>query len=144
MAQFLAKPLGGGESRVVYSATGLFAADYDLASFDPVNNTNNEGYIAAIISRNFVSTVVGGLCFVSEPHYTVSGQQRFVDEYNYSAEIALSAEPQWLLYRYRGFCNVGAIGTTSPGDLYVVNLANNETIELRGVDLRDPDFAPAQ
>ena len=141
--QIFSKPLGGGNSRVVYSATGL-AADYDIARFDPVNNANNEGYIAAIISRNFVSTVVGGLCFVSEPHYRVNGQQRFVDEYNYSAEIALSAEPQWLLYRYRGFCNVAAIGTTTPGDLYVVNLATNETIELRGVDLRDPDFAPVR
>lgn len=141
--QILAKPLNGGNAQVVVTATGL-TSDYDIASIDAVNNATNERYIAAIMSRSFVSTVVGGACFVSEPHYTVDGQQRFVDEYNYSAEIALSAEPQWLLYRYRGFCNVAASGTTAPGDLYIVNLTTNTTSELKGVDLRDPDFAPAR
>lgn len=141
--QILSQLLAGGDRRVVYTAAGL-AGDYDIASFDPTNLANNEQHIAAIIGRTFVSTVVGGVCFVSEPYYTVGGQQRFVDEYNYSAEIALSADPQWLLYRYRGFCNVAAIGTTTPGDLYVVNLATNTKVELRGADLRDPDFAPAR
>lgn len=141
--QILSQPLGGGERQVVYAAEGLFD-DYDVASFDPADNANNEKYIAAIIGRNFASTAVGGFCFVSEPHYTVAGQQRFVDDYNYSAEIALSAYPQWLLYRYTGFCNVAGIGSTTPGDLYVVNLTTNEKIELAGVDIRDPDFAPAR
>ncbi len=138
-----ARSLTGSEQRIVYAAKGLFN-DYDIASFDTVDMLNNEKYVAAIVGRNFASTVTGGFCFVSEPHYFTSGQERFVDDYNYSSEMAISSYPQWLVYRYTGFCNVGATGFTSPGDLCIVNLENNSQNCLKGADYRDPDFAPTK
>ena len=139
--QIVSRAVTGGDSRPIYTANGLYG-DYDVANFDPVNLANNERHIAAIIGRSFVSTVASGICFVSEPYYTVNGQQRFIDEFNYSEEIALSADARWLLYRYTGFCNVIGFGLTSPGALFAVNLTTNEVKELPVVDVRDPDFAP--
>ena len=139
----LSQKTTGGDVKTLYSASGL-SDDYDIASFDSTDLSNNEKYIAAIVYRSFASVGAGGFCFVFEPHYLASGQERFVDDYNYSSEIALSSYPQWMIYRYTGFCNAAAIGSTSPGDLYVVNLTNNQKIEILGADIREPDFAPAR
>lgn len=134
--------VAGGDARVLYTAENLFD-DYDIASFDQVDNANNEKYIAAIIGRSLVQ-IGGGFCFVSEPHYLVSTEKRYIDDYNYSTEIALSAFPQWMVYRYTGFCNASAFGSTTPGDLCIVNLSNNEKACLEGADYREPDFAPTR
>jgi hypothetical protein len=134
--------VAGGDTRIIYTAPELFN-DYDIASFDPTDNANNEKYLAAIIGRSIVQ-VGGGFCYVGEPHYIVSTQKRYVDDYNYSSEVALSSFPQWLLFRYIGFCNAAGSGSTSPGDLCIVNLTNNEQKCLAGADYRDPDFAPAR
>lgn len=139
----LAQKQAGGDIQTVYSAKDLFD-DYDIASFDPTNRRDNEQYIAAIIGRGFGSIGPVSFCFVSEPHYFSTGQQRFVDDYNYSSEIALSAYPQWLAYRYTGFCNTVAVGSATPSDLNIVNLTNNQKLTLSGVDIRDVDFAPAR
>ena len=134
--------VAGGDVKLIYTAENLFD-DYDIASFDPVDNANNEKYIAAIIGRSLIQ-VDGSLCAVSEPHYLVSTEKRYIDDYNYSAEIALSAFPQWMVYRYTGFCNTVGFGSTTPGDLCIVNLSNNEKNCLKGADYRDADFAPTR
>ncbi|MFN8439501.1 MAG: hypothetical protein U0175_01940 [Caldilineaceae bacterium] len=137
------QPQSGGTVQPVYSAKGLFD-DYDLSNYDPTTPSNNEKYLATIIGRGFASIGPVTFCYVSEPYYFVSGQQRFKDEYNYSSEIAISSYPQWMVYRYTGFCNTVAVGSSTPGDLYIVNLANNTKTVLTGIDIRDSDFAPAR
>ncbi len=137
-----AKSVSGGDARIVYLAEDLFD-DYDIASFDPADNANNEKYLATIIGRSLVQ-VGGGFCYMTEPHYLVSTEKRYVDDYNFSSDIALSSFPQWLLFRYTGFCNAAASGSTSPGDLCIVNLTNNEQKCMEGANYREPDFAPAR
>ncbi|MCC6457384.1 MAG: PD40 domain-containing protein [Caldilineaceae bacterium] len=126
------QPVEGGEPSIFFNAEGL--VEYDLA--------DNERYYATLVARNFNSTVIGGTCFVIEPHYGRPGANVYQGQYDLGSEIALSNDRKWMVFRTEGFCNVAAAGAYSPPKLCLVDLATSQEICLEGWDYRTPDFAP--
>ena len=85
----------------------------------------------------------GGICSVSEPHFSVQGQNRYVSQNELASSVALSANHRWMVYNTQGFCNTAAAGLYQPSNFCIVDLASNEENCLEGVDYNDADFAPS-
>ena len=127
------RPPSGGDTTIFQPLAGV--SEYDIAA-------DNQRY-GAIIFRQFASAGPFVQCNVTEPHaFNELGQEIYTSEYDYGSELALSANHRWLVYRYIGFCNVAAVGSTNPGDLCVLDLNAKTRTCLEGADYRDADFAP--
>ncbi|MDJ0757194.1 MAG: fibronectin type III domain-containing protein [Ardenticatenaceae bacterium] len=125
------RPMAGGAPQIFYQREGLF--EFDLAA--------NETNFGAIILRQFASS--SSLCSVLEPHHLTLQGDLFVDLYNYSSGIAISADHQWMAYRYDGFCTAASSGFTEPGDFCIADLTTNEHDCIEGADFDHADFAPS-
>ncbi|MDJ0756386.1 MAG: exo-alpha-sialidase [Ardenticatenaceae bacterium] len=111
--------------------------DYDIAG--------DGKHFASSNYRQFVSPGgPGGLCGVAEPHFGTAGQMSNLNQFSQSAEVALSADRRWLVYRNEGFCHGGGFGIFEPPHVCVVDLVHHTQGCVIGADFHNPDFAPEE
>jgi hypothetical protein len=127
------KPITGGNPQAIfYNDNGT--SDYDIA--------DNESRIAMVLQRTGLGPIGTGICFLWEPTYFDRNQQVYVGSNEISNDVALSPDNAWLAHNYQGFCNPIGIGTVTPGDLCIVNLATGKS-KCVDAHYRSPDFAPS-
>jgi hypothetical protein len=98
--------VGGG-------APSAFYPDPNVTSFALAADERTFG---ATIFRQFASTGPQVICSVTEPRFGTPGNFTFQDDFDLADGAGVSANGQWFVYRYRGFCNTIATGIVSPAN----------------------------
>jgi hypothetical protein len=123
----------GGDGRTFFQDASV-TEHYDLAA--------DEARFASIRFSQFASPFApGNLCNVFEPHVGTTAQATYRRQFDIAGEVALSADGQWLAYRYIGFCAPSGYGLSTPHNFCLVNLSTNAR-NCVGANFLDPDFAP--
>lgn len=114
----------------------------DEALTDSFDLTTSEADFASIRQRQVPRLGIPALCIVLEPHFGAPTVSRYTHQWDIAEEIAVAADGRWLAYHVIGFCTPTTLGSSTPPDFCLVDLATSERTCLEHADYRDPDFAP--